>query len=140
MKLIDLMPYIVAILTSIISGFSSYLLSKRDFINEVEKIKINNKHEIDKLVKQQKVDIENLKEQHKMEVEIKDMEHKHEKEILELQSKNTINEHGQEAFNVEMAKAAGGILNDIISGKLKPEELKKLSDKLKTVKINNENN
>lgn len=45
-ELKEFMPYIVSILTAIISGISSYSLSKRNFKNEVETIKLNNEHEI----------------------------------------------------------------------------------------------
>lgn len=129
MKLIDFMPYIVAVITSTISGVISYLKSKSDFKNQVETIKMNNKHEIDKLMEQHKVDIENLKEKHKLEMEAKDKEHEHEKEILDLKSQNAINEHGQEVMNNAMAGLVGDVFSGMISGKIKPEDIEKLSKK-----------
>lgn len=125
----EFMPYIVAIITSTISGICSYLKSKRDFKNQVKTIEINNKHEIDKLMEQHKVDIENLKEKHKLEMEAKDKEYEHEKEILELKSQNTINEHGQKVMNNAMAGIVGNIFNGMLSGNIKPEDLETFSNK-----------
>ena len=71
-ELKEFMPYIVSILTAIISGISSYSLSKRNFKNEVETIKLNNEHEINKLMEQHKVDIDHLKKKHKLEIELKE--------------------------------------------------------------------
>lgn len=127
----EFMPYIVAIITSIISGFCSYLKSKSDFKNQVKTIEMNNKHEIDKLMEQHKIDIESLKEKHKLEIELKDKEHEHEKEIIELKSKNAINEQSQEAMNNALSGVMGGIMNDVISGKIKAEDLKKISKDFK---------
>ena len=121
------MPYIVSILTAIISGISSYCLSKRNFKNEVETIKINNEHEINKLMEQHKIDIENLKEKHILEMDAKSKEYEHEKEILELKSKNNINEKNQEMMSSAMSGILGNVVNDVISGKIKPEEIKKLA-------------
>lgn len=131
MKLLDLMPYIVSVLSSIISGLCAYLKAKQNFKIQVETIKINNEHEIAKLMKQHEVDIDNLKEKHRMEMELKDKEHEHEKEILKLKSKNTINEQGQEAMNNALAGVVGGVVNDVLSGKLKAEDLEKISNNFK---------
>ena len=125
----EFMPYIAAIITSTISGVCSYLKSKRDFKNQVETIEMNNKHEIDKLMEQHKVDIENLKEKHKLEMEAKKKDHEHEKEILELKSQNAINEHGQEVMNNAMAGVVGEVFSGVLTGKIKTEDLEKLSKK-----------
>ena len=127
MKLLDLMPYIV----SVISAICAYLKAKQEIKNQVETIKINNEHEIAKLMKQHEVDIDNLKEKHKMEMELKAKEYEHEKEILKLKSKNTINEQGQEAMNNALAGVVGGVFNDVLSGKIKAEDLEKISNNFK---------
>lgn len=121
------MPYIVSVITAIISGVSSYCLSKRKFKNEVETIKINNEHEINKLMEQHKVDIENLKEKHLLEMESKEKDHKHEKEILELKSKNAINEKNQEMMNSAMSGVMGNFMSDVLSGKVDMEQLENLT-------------
>ena len=127
MKIGDLMPYIVSILTAISSGLWAYFKAKQDFKNQVETIKINNKHEIEKLMKQHDIDIDNLKEKHNLEMELKDKEYAHEKELIELKSKTTINEQGQGAMNNAMAGIVGKIVGDVISGKVNAEDLKKIS-------------
>jgi hypothetical protein len=60
-------------------------------------------------------------------MEAKDKDHKHEKELLELKSKNSINEHGQEVMNNAMASVIEKIMGDMVSGKVKAEDLNKLS-------------
>lgn len=123
----EFMPYIVSIITAIISGISSYVLSKRNFKNEVETIKINNEHEIKKLMEQHKVDIENLNEKHKLEMDAKEKDHEHEKEILELKSKNSINEKNQEMMNSAMSGVMGNFMKDILSGKINAEDIDRLT-------------
>ena len=121
-KLIQLMPYIVSIVTAVISGVSSYCLSRRKFKNELETIKLNNEHEINKLMEQHKVDIENLKEKHKLELERKEIDYMHEKEIMKLKSDITIVENTQKAMSGVIATTA----KDIIDGKISPEKIKEL--------------
>lgn len=94
----NLKEIMFSILPAIISGISSYLLSKRNFKNEVEKINISNRHDIKKLMEQHKIDIENLKEQHKLELERKEKDFFYEKEILKIKSENSINEKAQGVF------------------------------------------
>lgn len=124
------LPYLVAIISSVIS----YFKSKHEFRVEIKKIEVNNQHEIDKLMEQHKVDIENLIEKHKLEMEAKDKDHEHEKEILELKSKNQINEHSQEVINNAIAGELGGILNNLLFGKIKVEDLEELSKKFPSKK------
>lgn len=131
MKIMNLMPYIVSIITAVISGLCAYFKARQDFKNQVETIKMNNEHEIKKLMKQHEIDIDNLREQHNLEMKLKSKEHEHEKEIIELKSKNNITEQGQEAMNNALAGVMSGIMNDVISGKIKAEDLKKLSKDFK---------
>ena len=131
MKIMNLMPYIVSIITAVISGLCAYFKARQDFKNQVETIKMNNEHEIKKLMKQHEIHIHNLREQHNLEMKLKSKEHEHEKEIIELKSKNNITEQGQEAMNNALAGVMSGIMNDVISGKIKAEDLKKLSKDFK---------
>ena len=111
-ELKEFMPYIVSILTAIISGISSYSLSKRNFRNEVETIKLNNEHEINKLMEKHKVDIDNLKEKHKLEMKLKEKEYVHEK--------------NQELMNIALSEVVVDILKDVMSGNISPEKLEEL--------------
>lgn len=125
-ELKEFMPYIVSILTAIISGISSYSLSKRNFKNEVETIKLNNEHEIKKLMEQHKVDIDNLKEKHKLEMEIKEKDFQHEKEMQQLKSKSIIDEKNQELMNTALSGVVADVFKDVMSGNIKPEKLEEL--------------
>lgn len=125
----EFMPYIVSIITAIISGISSYCLSKRNFKNEVETIKINNEHEIKKLMEQHKVDIDNLKEKHKLEMEIKEKDFQHEKEMQQLKSKSIIDEKNQELMNTALSGVVADVFKDVMNGNITPEKLEELQKK-----------
>lgn len=125
-ELKEFMPYIVSIITAIISGISSYCLSKRNFRNEVETIKLNNEHEIKKLMEQHKVDIDNLKEKHKLEMEMKDKDYQHEKEMQQLKSKSIIDEKNQELMNTALSGVVADVFKDVMSGNITPEKLEEL--------------
>lgn len=125
----EFMPYIVSAITAIISGISSYCLSKRNFKNEVETIKINNEHEIKKLMEQHKVDIDNLKEKHKLEMEIKEKDFQHEKEMQQLKSKSIIDEKNQELMNTALSGVVADVFKDVMSGNITPEKLEELQKK-----------
>ena len=128
-ELKEFMPYIVSILTAIISGISSYSLSKRNFKNEVETIKLNNEHEINKLMEQQKVDIDNQKEKHKLEMELKEKQYVHEKEMQQLKSKSAIDEKNQELMNTALSGIVADIFKDVMSGNISSEKLEELQKK-----------
>lgn len=123
----EIMPYIVSIITAIISGAWSYIASKKQFNHELDIIKTNNAHDIEKLMEQHKVDIENLKEKHKLEMEAKDKEYQHEKEMIELKSKVSINEKSQEVMNNAMSGVVEGLFKDIVSGKMSADDLDKIA-------------
>lgn len=125
-ELKEFMPYIVSILTAIISGISSYRLSKRNFKNEVETIKLNNEHEINKLMEQHKIDIDNLKEKHKLEMETKEKDFQHEKEMQQLKSNSIINEKNQELLNTALSGMAVDLVKDLMNGNITPEKLEEL--------------
>ena len=121
----EIAPYAVSIIASIIT----YIQAKKKLTQELEIVKTNNKHEIDKLVKQHNINIENLKEKHKLEMELKEKEYQHEKEMLELKSKASIDEKNQEVMNKALSGVFGGVFNDLISGKITPEQINDLSKK-----------
>lgn len=79
----EILPYIVAVLTAVFSGVSSYLASRRTYKLEVEKIKENNRHDLEKLMEQHKIDIDSLERAHKMEIEKLQLTYKHEIEMKE---------------------------------------------------------
>ena len=131
MKIADLMPYIVSIITAVISGLCAYFKARQEFNNQVETIKMNNENEIKKLMKQHEIDIDNLREQHNLEMKLKNKEQEQEKEIIELKSKHNITEQGHGAMNNALAGVMSGIMNDVISGKIKAADLKKISKDFK---------
>ena len=119
----ELLPYAVSIISSIIA----YNQAKRKLTQELEIVKTNNKHEIEKLMQQHKINIEDLKEKHRLEMEARDREYMHEKEMTELKSKVAINEKNQELMNDAMSGVVGGVVKDILSGKITPEQINDLS-------------
>lgn len=122
----EFMPYIVSILTAVISGFCSYKASKKKFNHELEVIKTNNEHDINKLMEQHKIDIDNLKEKHKLEMEFKEKEYIHEKEMQQLKSQSTIDEKNQELMNTALSGIVGDIFKDVMNGNISPEQLEQL--------------
>ncbi|MBR3881832.1 MAG: hypothetical protein IKJ36_01025 [Clostridia bacterium] len=123
----EMMPYIVSIMTAIISGLCSYNASKKQFNHELDVIKTNNKHDINKLMEQHKIDIDNLKEKHKLEMEIKEKEYQHEKEMIALKSKVLMDEKNQDVMNNAMSGILENIFNDIITGKMTAKDLENIS-------------
>ena len=62
-------------------------------------------------------------------MELKEKEYQHEKEMLELKSKASIDEKNQEVMNKALSGVFGGVFNDLISGKITPEQINDLSKK-----------
>lgn len=81
----SLMPYITSVLCALISGFVSYLVSRKQ-----------TKTEINKLEKQHQLDIEKEREKHAMELEKIEMQHKYE---MEMKDKEMANQIGGNAIN-----------------------------------------
>ena len=73
------MPYIVAVLCSLISGFASYLTSCRQ-----------SKSDIQELVKKHELDIEKERERFAMEKEKIEIEHKHQLELKQKEMENQL--------------------------------------------------
>lgn len=87
----DFLPYIVSIVCAIISGITSFAVSKRAF-----------KEDIKKLEKQHELDIEKAREKFAMEKEKLELEYKYQ---IELQQKEAENKMGGEIMSTIISKA-----------------------------------
>ena len=76
----EYLPYIVSIVTAIISGIASYMASKKQF-----------KEDIKRLEKQHELDIEKERELFKIEKEKIEIEHKHQIELIQKEAESKIN-------------------------------------------------
>lgn len=119
----DIAPYLI----SVITAFIAYIQAKKGFKVEIEKLETQHKHDLETLVKQHEIDIESLKQKHEMEKELKEKEYQHEKEMQELKSQTAIKEKNEEFMGSAMSSIMGNVLNDVLTGKLKPEDLERLS-------------
>ncbi len=75
----EYLPYIVSILCAAISGFASYVVTRKQ-----------TKTDIQKLEKQYQLDLDNEREKFKMEKEKLGLEHKHQLELNKKEMENTI--------------------------------------------------
>lgn len=76
----EYLPYIVSVLCAIISGFTSYIVTRKQ-----------TKTDIQKLEKQYQLDLDNEREKFKMEKEKLELEHKHQLELNKKEMENQIN-------------------------------------------------
>lgn len=116
-------PYIVSIVTAVIA----YCQAKKGFKVEIEKLETQHKNELETLVKQHEIDIESLKQKHEMEKELKEKEYQHEIEMQKLKSETAIKEKNEELMGNAMSSAMGNVFNDVLSGKITPQDLDKLA-------------
>ena len=130
LKLKDFAPYIV----SIVTAFIAYIQAKKGFKTELDKLETQHNHELETLVKQHEIDIENLKQKHKMEIELKDKEYQHEINMQKLKSETAIKEKNEELMGNAMSSVMGNVFNDILSGKIKPQDLDNLSKQFSSKK------
>lgn len=72
-------PYIVSVLCALISGFTSYVITRKQ-----------TKTDIQKLEKQYELDLDNEREKFKMEKEKLELEHKHQLELNKKEMENQI--------------------------------------------------
>lgn len=84
----EYLPYIVSVLCAIISGFASYIVTRKQ-----------TKTDIQKLEKQYQLDLENEREKFKMEKEKLELEHKHQ---MELNKKDAENQLGKDLISTVM--------------------------------------
>lgn len=120
----ELAPYLVSIVTAIIA----YKQATKGFKNELDKLEKEHENEIETLVAQHTVDIDNLKQKHIMEMESKEKDYQHEIEMQKLKSESAINEKNQEFMGNAMSSLVGNVIQDVISGKTKIEDLQKFSN------------
>lgn len=73
------LPYIVTLVSAVISGFTSFFASRRQ-----------SKADLQKLVKQHELDIEKEREKFAMEKERMEIEHKHQIELLQKEAENSL--------------------------------------------------
>lgn len=98
MKFTDFLPYIVSVLTAIISGVCSYFGARKQA-----------KEDIARLKKQHELDIEKEREKFAMEKEKLELEHKHQIELMQKEAEN---------------KMGGEIMNALFSEVMKTPEVK----------------
>lgn len=123
---------LIGIVPAIISGIISFLISMKQFKNELKKVETNNKHEIDKLMKQHEIDINSLKEKHKMDLELKEKEHKLKMEEIRIQNEQDILKKEKELSDSAMYSMMEGATKDLFSGIFNSEEFKEeISKKIK---------
>lgn len=79
MEFKDILPYIVSVVSSLIAGVSSWLVSRKQ-----------TKEDLEKLEKQHELDIQKERELFQMEKEKMEMNHQHQLELLEKENKNAL--------------------------------------------------
>lgn len=132
----ELAPYLVSIIVACITSGIAYFQAKKGFKTEIEKLEKQHKNELETLVKKHEINIEALKEKHNMEKERKEQEHQHEIELQKLKTQNNINEKNQECMSSAMSSVMGNLFQDVITGKIKPEDLQDLANKFPKKKAN----
>ena len=132
----ELAPYLVSIIVAVLTSVIAYVQAKKGFKVELEKLEKQHKNDLETLVKQHEINIEALKEKHKMEKEIKEQEHNHTMELQKLKTEGNINEKSQEYMNSALSSVMGNIFQDVLTGKVKPEDLEKLANKFPKKKTN----
>lgn len=87
----DFLPYIVSIVSAVISGCASYFISRKQF-----------KEDLKRLEKQHELDIEKEREMFKIEKEKMELEHQYKMELLQKEAENKM---GSEIINTLFSKA-----------------------------------
>ena len=100
------MPYIVALLTAVISGFISYF-------SAIKRCKLDNEIRIKEIQEQHKLDLDNQKEMFKLEIEKINLQHQNEIEKMKLESQNQLNNNVVNAFLSLLTNPAS--INDYIA-------------------------
>lgn len=84
------LPYVVSVLTALISGLFTYWVAVKHTSSEIELLRKSNEHEIEKLMKQHELDINNIERCHALEMEKMETEHLYQMQMVEEQAKNQI--------------------------------------------------
>lgn len=98
------LPYVVSVISALISGIITYMAAWRQTKNEIEK-----------LIKQHELDMESLREKNQMELEKMNIEHRHELELIEKEYEQKI---GSDFMNNMMSEVMKypEVKGQIISG------------------------
>lgn len=87
------LPYIVSVLCAVISGFTSYIIARKQ-----------TKADLEKMEKQYSLDIESEREKFSMEMEKKEIEHKYQLELMQKEYENKISSELTNTFISEAFK------------------------------------
>lgn len=98
------LPYIVTIVTTIISGFLAYFSATKKSKSELVALREANRLEIEKLMSQHKLDLEALERKHEMEIEKMKVEHEHKLELLQKEAENAMGTNFMNTAVAEMMK------------------------------------
>lgn len=132
----ELAPYLVSIIVAVVTSAIAYVQAKKGFKVEIEKLEKQHKNDLETLVKQHEINIEALKERHKMEKELKEQEHNHAMELQKLKTEGNINEKSQEYMNSAISSVVGNVFQDVLTGKMRPEDLQELANKFPKKEVN----
>lgn|GEM_PF-789130 len=100
----DILPYIVTIITTIISGFLAYFSATKKSKSELISLRESNRLEIEKLMSQHKLDLESLERKHEMEKEKMKMEHEHKLVLMQKEAENAMGTNLMNTAVAEMMK------------------------------------
>lgn len=117
--------YIFSLITAIVSGIVTYLVSRNSNKKDLEVLKIQNQAETEKLINQHKIDIDAMKEKQKLELELREQEHKYELEIMKLENENEIKRTTAISENEAMNMATSEIFGNIFKREVVQEQLDK---------------
>lgn len=70
-----MLPYMVSIISALISGAASYLSATKKSRTDMQALKESNEHEIARLMKQHELDLENMERAHHLDLEKLQIEH-----------------------------------------------------------------
>jgi len=105
----ELLPYMIAIISPVISGLWAFLASTKKSREDLAQLQEQNKHDLNRLINEHKLDLEGLEVKHNMEIEKIELEHKHKIELMQKEIEN---------------KLGGEIMGNIISGVMNSPEVK----------------
>ena len=105
------LPYIVAVVVAIITGYISYATATKKSKTDLEALRISNQAEIEKLMSQHKFDLEALERKHEMDIEKMSIEHKHKLELVQSEMENNL---------------GSGLINAMLGEVMKTPEVKNM--------------
>ena len=112
MKLSQILPYVVAIITGFCSWLGSYIMTSKKLKQEMRSLMLSNQHEIEKLMSQHKLDLESLEAKHKLDIDLLNREHQHKLELMEKEHENDMIRKEKELEGT----AKYGAIKDIMGG------------------------